>query len=127
MKLKGRVIQPGKVEGIALVSKDPMSFLEGVNPETGVVTEKGHAIEGQCIKDRILVFPHGRGSTVSSYALYKMAKRGTAPKAIVNSECETIVAVGCIISEIPCVDKIDISKIKSGDRVMVEGESVTVG
>lgn len=126
MKLKGRIIQPGMVEGIALVSKDPISFLEGVNPETSQVTEKGHDLEGEYIKNRILVFPHGRGSTVSSYVIYKMAKRGTAPKAIVNSECETIVAVGAIIAGIPCVDRIDITKIKTGDKVRIDGETVEV-
>jgi predicted aconitase with swiveling domain len=126
VKLEGRIIQPGKAEGEALVSSDPISFLEGINPETGQVTEKGHALEGEYIKDKILVFPHGRGSTVSSYAVYKMAKKGVGPKAIINAECETIVAVGCIISEIPCVDKIDITKIKTGDKVRIDGGTVVV-
>ena len=126
MKLKGRVIQPGSVEGTALVSKDPISFLEGINPDTGQVTEKGHSLQGEYVKDRILVFPYGRGSTVSSYAIYKMTKRGVGPKAIINEECETIVAVGCIIGEIACVDRIDISQIKTGDKLEISNEEVTI-
>jgi predicted aconitase with swiveling domain len=55
-----------------------------------------------------------------------MKKNGTAPVGIVNKECETVVAVGAIISEIPCVDKIDISKIKTGDLIRIENDIVTI-
>jgi predicted aconitase with swiveling domain len=55
-----------------------------------------------------------------------MKKNGTAPAGIINKECETVVAVGAIISEIPCVDKIDISNIKTGDLIRIENEVVTV-
>ena len=126
MELKGRKICGGRAEGEALVTKQGISFFGGVDTQTGKVQEKGHELEGQSISGKILVFPQGKGSTVGSYALYRMKKQGTAPKALVNSECETIVAVGAIISEIPCVDKIDISKIKTGDKIKVDGENVTV-
>jgi len=55
-----------------------------------------------------------------------MKKGGNAPAGIVNKECETVVAVGAIISEIPCVDKIDISKIETGDMVRLEDGIVTI-
>ncbi|MEI7961428.1 MAG: DUF126 domain-containing protein [archaeon] len=126
MELKGRKICGGKAEGEALVTKQGISFFGGVDTQTGKVQEKGHELEGQSISGKILVFPQGKGSTVGSYALYRMKKQGTAPKALVNAECETIVAVGAIISEIPCVDKIDISKIKTGQKIKVDGDSATV-
>jgi predicted aconitase with swiveling domain len=120
MKLKGRTIYAGKAEGEALVSKDPLSFYGGVDLEKGIVVEKGHCLEGKSISGKILVFPNGKGSTVGSYAIYRLKKAGKAPAAIVNKECETIVAVGAIISEIPCVDKIDIAKIKDCAKVKVD-------
>ena len=93
-----------------------------MDPNTGVVIEKGHELQGQSVKGKILVFPTGKGSTVGCYTLYRMKKNGTAPAGMINRECETVVAVGAIISEIPCVDKIDISKIKTGDKVsLVDG------
>lgn len=122
MKLTGRKIYKGKVEGEALVTTQGISFFGGVDTETGKVAEKGHELEGQSITGKILVFPQGKGSTVGSYALYRMKKQGTAPLALVNKECETIVAVGAIISEIPCIDKIDISKIKNGQKIKVDAE-----
>ena len=126
MILKGRVICEGKAEGKALVTSQPISFFGGVNPKTGIVVEKGHELEGKCVKDKILVFPTGKGSTVGSYVIYQLKKNGVAPKAIINQECETIVAVGSIISNIPCVDRIDISKIKTGNRVRVNGKMVYI-
>jgi len=125
MKLEGRVIFGGKAEGAALVTSAPMSFYGGVNPDTGEVVERGHELRGRSVKGRVLVFPNGKGSTVGSYALYRLKKNGCAPAAILNSKCETIVAVGAIISEIPCVDMIDIGRIAEGARVRVDGASVT--
>jgi predicted aconitase with swiveling domain len=124
--LKGRIIYKGKAQGEALVTAQPISFYGGVDPNTGVVIEKGHELQGQSVKGKILVFPQGKGSTVGSYTLYRMKKNGTAPVGMVNRECETIVAVGAIISEIPCADKIDISKIKTGDHLKLDDGTVTV-
>ncbi len=116
-QLKGRIIYKGKAEGEALVTSMPISFYGGVDPNTGVVMEKGHELNGVSVKGKILVFPQGKGSTVGSYTLYRLKKNGVAPAAMINKETETIVAVGAIISEIPFVDKIDVIKIKTGDKV----------
>ncbi|MGI6589233.1 MAG: DUF126 domain-containing protein [Candidatus Iainarchaeum sp.] len=119
----GRKISAGVVQGEALVTKQGISFFGGVDPSSGIVTEKGHELEGKSISGKILVFPQGKGSTVGSYALYRMKKQGTAPLAMINAECETIVAVGAIISEIPCVDKIDITQIKNGQKIKVNASA----
>ena len=124
MKLRGRAIFEGKAVGQALVSSSPMSFYGGVNPETGEIVERGSNLAGQSVRGRVLVFPYGKGSTVGSYVLYRLAKNGVAPSAIVNAKCETIVAVGAIISEIPCVDMVDVTKIKPDARVRVDGATL---
>jgi len=126
MELKGRIISRGTGEGEALVTSQPISFYGGVDPNTGEVIEKGHELQGKSVKGKVLVFPTGKGSTVGSYTLYRMKKNGVAPAGMVNKECETVVAVGAIISEIPAVDKIDITRIKTGDRVRIENEMVIV-
>ncbi len=125
-QLKGRIISKGKAEAEVLKTTMPISFYGGVDPNTGVVIEKGHELQGMSVKDKILVFPQGKGSTVGSYTLYRMKKNSVAPAAMINKECETIVAVGAIISEIPCVDKIDITKIKTGDHIRVENDTVII-
>jgi len=120
--MKGRKIFGGKAEGEAIVSNEGISFYGGVDPDTGVVTEKGHPLEGKNITGKILVFPTGKGSTVGSYTIYRLKKNGKAPLAIINRECETVVAVGAIISEIPCVDKIDTERIKTGDKLRIKAD-----
>ena len=126
MILEGRVIKEGKAAGPALVSPEPMGFLGGVDPETGVVIERGHPLEGECVAWTVLCFPTGKVSTVGSYTLYWMKVVGTAPAAILNAESETIVAVGAIISDIPMLDQVDLSPIATGDWVEVEGEKIVV-
>jgi predicted aconitase with swiveling domain len=126
MELKGRIISKGVAEGEALTTTQPISFYGGVDPETSEILEKGHELQGKRIKDKILVFPNGKGSTVGSYTLYRLKKGGVAPAGMINRECETVVAVGAIISEIPCVDEVDISKIKTGGTVRIENDVVTI-
>lgn len=126
MKLHGRCIYIGLAEGEALVTSQAISFFGGVDPDTGILVERGHPLEGQCITGKVLVFPTGKGSTVGSYTLYRLKHNGHAPLAILNAECETIIAVGCIIAEIPCVDQLPIHEIQSGSMVRVEGDVVII-
>lgn len=121
--LRGRAVVPGRVRGEALVSTKPLSFLGGVDQKSGIVVERNHDLFGVCIKDVVLCFPHGHGSTVGSFALYALAKKGLAPRAIVNAIADPVVVVGAIISNIPMVDGIDINRIKTGDFVEVDGGS----
>jgi len=120
--MKGRSISPGKAEGEALVSPDPIGFYGNVDIKTGKVIEKGHPLEGKKVTGKILVFPCGKGSTVGSYVIYGLKKNGVGPAAIINEETETIVATGAILAGIPCVDKIDISKIKNGDKIIIDAD-----
>ncbi len=122
MNLRGRTIFPGQASGEALVSRMGISFYGGVDPDSGRVTEAGHDLEGQSIAGKVLVFPTGKGSTVGSYVLYRLKHNGQAPAAIINADCETITAVGCIIAEIPCIDQVDITQIATGMRLQVDAD-----
>lgn len=121
-ELGGRKIHGGRARAEVLASAEPLSFFGGVDPDTGVVTEKGHPLEGRSVAGKVLVFPRGKGSTVGSYTLYRMARQGRGPAAIINRECETIVAVGAIISDIPCVDQIEIRRLGDGALVEVDAD-----
>ena len=72
--LQGRVIRAGRAEGPALVSPAAIGFLGGVDPDSGVVLDPGHPLQGQSIAGKILVFPHGKGSTVGSYTILRLAR-----------------------------------------------------
>lgn len=126
MILYGRTIFPGKVQATALVTRQGISFFGGIDPETGVVVEKNHELEGQSVSGKILVFPTGKGSTVGSYTLFRLKKNLLAPAAMLNNNCETITVVGCIIAEIPCLDQVDIIQITTGDLLLVDAGNGTV-
>ena len=124
--LHGRVINEGKAQGVALVSEAAIGFLGGIDPDSGVVVEPGHSLQGQSVAGRVLVFPTGKGSTVGSYTLFRLVQNGVGPAAIINARSEAIVAVGAIMAGIPMVDLVDIGQIQSGDRVTVRGAEVIV-
>jgi len=90
------------------------------------VIEKNHPLEGKSVKDKILVFPCGKGSTVGSYVLYGLKKNNVAPIGIINEETETIVATGVILAGIPCIDKIEISRIKENDNILLDADNAIV-
>jgi len=122
--VRGRSISRGKGTGRLLVSPAPISFLSGVDPETGIVVEKGHPLEGKSVAGTVLVFPFGKGSTVGSYVLYALAKNGHAPAAIVNAEAEAIIATGAIIGNIPMIDRpeVPLDSLNDGTMVTVDGD-----
>jgi len=121
-ELSGRSVVPGRAEGLAVVTTQPISFFGGVDPEQGIIIERGHELEGQRVSGKVLIFPTGKGSTVGSYVIYAMNNKGTSPAAIINVKTEPIIAVGCILAELPLMDQLSenpVQTIKTGDRVQV--------
>ncbi len=127
--LKAHKVAKGKAAGEALVSRSPVSFLGGINPETGMIVEKGHEIEGENVSGKIFVFPVGKGSTSGSFQVYELACQQNAPRAIINLRADPVVAIGAIISNIPMVDQLEknpLEVIKTGDFVEVDADGGTV-
>lgn len=123
ISLKGRSISKGYAEGEALICHEPIGFNFGMDVATGTIIEHNHELQNKSIKDKILVFPNGKGSTGGSYVVYQLAKAKTAPKAIINVTTETIIAVGAIMGSIPVVDKLEqdpFAVIANGDYVKVD-------
>ena len=124
MQIKCHRVASGRASGPALVTVQAISFLGNVNPETGVVVDPAHELFGESIAGKVLVFPGGKGSTVGSYVIYQLKKRGLAPAAMINLVSEPIVAVGAVISGIPLVDRVgeEVLRIKSGTIVDVDAD-----
>jgi phosphomecalonate degydratase small subunit len=124
--IKCRKISKGYAEGEVILSKESISFLGGVNPKTGIVSDSKHELYGKNIAGKVLIIPSGKGSTVGSYVLYQMAKNKTAPIAIVALEAEPIIATGAIMAGIPMVDQPDaelLNIIHNGDKIVVDANS----
>jgi predicted aconitase with swiveling domain/8-oxo-dGTP pyrophosphatase MutT (NUDIX family) len=126
MKLRARRISPGRAEGRALVCPGPFSFVGGADPSSGELLDAATGHAGEALGGRIFAFPHGKGSTVGSYALYGLAKRGLGPAALINEHAEAIVATGAILGGVPMVDHVDLGAFVTGDRVAVDADHGTV-
>ena len=131
MKLSRILCNPllsGVASGTALVTSQPICFWCGLDPKTGIITERNHELKGQNVAGTVFVFPTGKGSSTTSASLLESVRRGTAPAAIVNLKTEPILVIGAIIAErlydrvIPIVDTPEIDPIKvinTGDWVEV--------
>ena len=126
--VRGRGLVEGVGEGEILVSQHPISFYGGVDPLTGVIKDPSSPLQGKCVEGKILVFPHGKGSTVGSYVLLSLKDAGKAPAAIVNTLSEPIIIVGCVLAGIPLMDKPEVDllkKLRGGEwgKVVVGGRT----
>ena len=124
-KFKCKMISGGKVKGTLLYSKEPILFYH-TDPKTGNITEKGHALEGISIKDKIIIFPKGKGSSVvQADGLYKLDECGTGPKALIVEELDTVLVSCAIVMEIPMVTGVDIefyNKIQDGQEIVLNAD-----
>ncbi|MDG6225277.1 MAG: DUF126 domain-containing protein [Candidatus Thermoplasmatota archaeon] len=114
-----RGISDSWVDGEVLRLDGAISFLGDADPETGMVTFKG---EGHQVRDRILAFREGKGSTVGSYVIYNMKLQNNSPAAMVMLVSDAIITMGCIAAGIPLVHRLregDFDRLKDGMRVRV--------
>ena len=132
--LSGRPVVAGSAEGVALVSKEPISFWGGVSPHTGEIIDRRHELSGAIVTGRVFVFPQGKGSSTASAVLLDSIKSGVGPAAIINLKVDPILALGSIVADelyhqlIPIVvlAEKDFFTIKQGDHLAVKPDGTVV-
>ena len=127
--LKGRSVFPGSAEGEAIVLKTPFSFLGDLSAVTGKLSITDPEINGRSVKDKILVCPGGKGSSGGPTIAWLAKEAGNAPKAIVCTSVEPVLALGVLTAEIPAVDMLDddpVEVIATGDYLVVDADKGTV-
>ena len=120
-----KVLVSGKAQGIVLKSNDPINFLGTVDKKTGIVSDKNHDLFGTSIKDVILVFPSGVGSSVGAYTIYSIKSNKTAPVAMICKKADLTVATGCALANIPLITVTDekFSSLESGMKLLLDTDS----
>lgn len=93
-----RVLVDGEATGEIFVLEQPLSFWGGYNPETGTIVDGAHPQHGDSLAGRVVVMPHGRGSSSSSAVLAEALRLGTGPAAIVLGEPDQIVLTGVVVA-----------------------------
>ncbi|KAF9694693.1 hypothetical protein EKO04_007314 [Ascochyta lentis] len=89
----------GSATGTLLASNLELSFWGGVDHVTGEVVDRYHPLSRQCLKDKILGIPGGRGSCSGSATILELIMNGNGPAALVFERTNEILAVGVFIAE----------------------------
>jgi cis-L-3-hydroxyproline dehydratase len=97
--MTGECVIPGTAAGPVLFADLGLSFMGGVDPATGTVTDVHHPLQGQNLAGTVLAIPSGRGSCSGSLLLFQLLMNGLAPAALVVRHKETILALGSMIAE----------------------------
>ena len=123
-----KVIVQGKVKGTVLKTTNPINFLGAVDKKTGIIHDQKYDIFEKSIKDSILVFPHGIGSSVGAYTIYSLKSYEAAPLAMICKKADLTVASGCALANIPMivVSKEKFDSIDNGKEIEINTESTTI-
>jgi predicted aconitase with swiveling domain len=133
--ISGRGRVEGQVEAEAIVSRLPFGFWQGLDPQTGLVIDQRHDLVGQSLKDKVFVYPYGRGSTGTPGIFLEAVRNKVAPVAIINLTSEPMIQVCALLAKsffgksIPVVDGLEknpIETIKTGDMLKIDGRAGTV-
>lgn len=125
--IDGTVLAPGRAEGVALVSREPLSFWGGYDAATGEIIDRAHPLAGTRGAGRVLVLPFSRGSSTGTAVLLEAIRRGTAPAAIVIGGRDIFFPLAAIVAQqlygrgLPVV-AIPIERledVQTGDRLVV--------
>lgn len=117
-----KTIVKGQAKGVILKSNNPINFLGAVDKKTGVIIDENHDLFNKSVKDTILVFPHGVGSSVGAYTIYSLKSNNSAPRAMICQKADLTVASGCALANIPLVivTKEEFESLENGKEINID-------
>lgn len=120
-----KILVQGKIQGIILKSQHSINFLGTVDKKTGIISDKNHELFDKSIKDTVLVFPNGVGSSVGAYTIYSIKSNNAAPLAMICHKADLTVATGCALANIPLViiNDEEFSSLQTGQKISLDTES----
>ncbi len=134
--IPAKPIVKGQVEAEVLFSRSPISFIGGVDPQTGLIRDPLNDCQGQSMADKIYVFPFGKGSSGAGLVLLELARVGKAPLAMINLRTDSVVLTGPLICRefyqkliaVVNVDEAGMDQLATAKRVRIDanGTSVTI-
>ena len=120
-----KVIVQGNAQGKVLKSTNPINFLGAVDKKTGIIRDKKYDIFEKSMKDTVLVFPHGIGSSVGAYTIYSLKSNQSAPIAMICTKADLTVASGCALANIRMivVSNEEFDSIQDGNQITIDTKS----
>jgi len=121
-----KTIVQGTAKGIILKSNNPINFLGAVDKKTGVIRDQTHDLFQKSIRDVILVFPYGIGSSVGAYTIYSLKENNSAPRAMICQKADLTVASGCALANIPLVvvTKDEYDSLENGNEITIDNDFI---
>lgn len=123
-----KILVKGNVEGIILKTEMPINFLGTVDKKTGIISDKNHELFEKPIKESILLFPSGIGSSVGAYTIYSLKSNNSAPLAMICKKADLTVATGCALANIPLViiSNEEFSSLENKQKILLNTESKNI-
>ena len=117
-----KILVQGKIQGTILKSENPINFLGTVDKKSGIISDENHDLYNKSIKDSVLVFPSGVGSSVGAYTIYSIKSNNSAPLAMICQKADLTVATGCAVADIPLVivDDEKFSSFQNGQKISLD-------
>ena len=90
-----------------------------------MIRDEKYDIFQKSIKDTVLVFPHGIGSSVGAYTIYSLKSNQSAPIAMICQKADLTVASGCALANIPMivVSNDEFDSIQNGNEISINTDS----
>jgi predicted aconitase with swiveling domain len=95
-----RALVEGEATGEVVVLDQGLSFWGGFDPVTGRIIDRAHPQHGESLAGKIVVMPHGRGSSSASSVLAESLRLGTGPAGIILDEPDQILIVGSLVARL---------------------------
>ena len=80
----------GTFKGKIIKSNVPINFLSDIDRKKGFFKDTEHNLFNTSIKDKILVFPYGIGSSVGAYIIYSLYTHNVSPIAMICKKADLI-------------------------------------
>ena len=117
------------VEGEAVVSDEGFSPRYDLDRWSGVITRRGHKLEGVNIRDKILFFPTAKGGIAAGWAFYDIKAKGIAPKALIFGVTNPVMVQGAVFANLTITEgwsRDTRECLRSGDIVRVDPAARTI-
>ncbi len=134
--IPAKPVVKGPVEAEVLFSRSPISFIGGVDPQTGIIRDPLNDCLGKSMADKVYIFPFGKGSSGAGLVLLELARVGKAPLAMINLRTDSVLLTGPLICRefyqkliaVVNVDEAGMNQLATAKRVTIdaEGASITI-
>jgi uncharacterized protein len=108
------------VEAEIVLSRDTFSIRYDMDRETGVISRRGHALEGQVLAGRIVYFPAVQGGVAAGWGFLALQARGLAPAGMIFSRTNPVMIQGLVLAGISAMHRVrpdPFRVLRTGDRV----------